>query len=162
LSWDNYYFGQADKHLYLFDRDIQRVVDMRKVDNYTFKAEGKVKNFRVYYGSKAFIDQTIQPEKVFVGYPYPNPVGESLYIPLSLPALNGQDRYEATLKVYNALGQEIANPVQRSFEPGFHEFAWKLDAKNGIKPAVGTYFFTLTLIHKGQIYTARGKFLVQD
>lgn len=162
LGWQNYYFGQADKQLYLMDRDIQRLVDMRKTDQYTFTPEGKTRNFRVYYGPQAFLDQTIQPEKVFVGYPYPNPVDETLYIPLSLPVTPNSSSYEVTLKVYNALGQEVANPLTRNLEPGFHEFDWKVGGKTGTRLALGTYFFTLTLKNQGQVSTARGKFIVQE
>ncbi len=74
---------------------------------------------------------------------YPNPFNPSTTISFSLP-----ERSTVTLRVYNILGQEVANLADGVFEAGRHEMAW--DADNS---ASGIYFYRLT--YKNQVLTRK-------
>jgi mannan endo-1,4-beta-mannosidase len=65
---------------------------------------------------------------------YPNPFNPSTIIEFSLP--NSSD---VTLKIYNALGEEIATLASAQFSAGTHRIEWKA---NGVSS--GMYFYRLS------------------
>jgi len=68
---------------------------------------------------------------------YPNPFNPETFIRYSLPVNSAS--YAVSLKVFNLLGQEVANPVESQQQPGFYEV--KFDARH---LSSGLYFYRLT------------------
>lgn len=69
---------------------------------------------------------------------YPNPFNPSTNIQYSIPATAGQHNSIVTLKVYDALGKEIAVLVNKEQQPGFYEVTF-----NASNFASGIYFYRL-------------------
>jgi hypothetical protein len=65
---------------------------------------------------------------------FPNPFNPSTKIRYSLPLLS-----KVSLKVYNILGQEVANLINTEQSAGFHEAVW-----NAKDVSSGIYFYKLT------------------
>ncbi len=65
---------------------------------------------------------------------YPNPFNPSTTITFDLTRTS-----DVTLKVYNALGIEVATLAERTFEPGNHAIGW-----NAENLPSGRYFYTLS------------------
>ncbi len=84
------------------------------------------------------------PDKFELRQNYPNPFpknpGESptTTIRYSVPFQRGLSSYRVTLKIYNALGEEIATPVNKSVAPGNYEVAFD---GNGLPS--GVYYYRL-------------------
>jgi hypothetical protein len=64
---------------------------------------------------------------------YPNPFNPSTTVEFSLPHSGYM-----TLKVYNTLGQEVANLVSRNLSAGMHRVEW-----NASKYPTGVHFYRL-------------------
>ncbi len=82
------------------------------------------------------------PEKFSLSQNYPNPFNPTTKIKFSIPLLllGGVSRSDGvvSLKIYNALGQEVATLVNEKLNPGTYEVSW--DASN--YPS-GVYFYKL-------------------
>ena len=78
-------------------------------------------------------DKDILPVEYALGNNYPNPFNPSTTIEFTLP-----NSGEASLIVYNLLGQEIIKLVKGKFDAGYHKITW--DASN---KASGLYFYRL-------------------
>ncbi|UZR97039.1 IPT/TIG domain-containing protein [Chondrinema litorale] len=80
FSWENDYFGENDKNLYLLDEANGFVINMRNQNTYAFNAK-QSQQFKVIYGDSEKLN-LLEP---VIGAVYPNPTANQLYIPLSLP-----------------------------------------------------------------------------
>ena len=76
------------------------------------------------------------PTKFELFQNYPNPFNPSTKIKFSIPVRNGHDR--SLLKIYDALGREIAVLVNEELKPGTYEIEW--NAEN--LPKRGVFLFT--------------------
>jgi hypothetical protein len=135
-------------------RDVQ--VDYIQVNGSTRQAENQSTNTGVWNGSgcggsnsewlhcngyiafgnlpKSSAEAEIaQPEDFFLGQNYPNPFNPSTVISFGIP----ENSY-VSLKVYNALGEEIADLTGREYSAGWHSVSF--DASN---LASGVYFYAL-------------------
>jgi hypothetical protein len=109
FSWENETFGNNNFTLILHDEAENRVIDMRTVKTYTFHASG-VRKFRVLYGTSEFLKQEIMPLSVHVGEIYPNPFSEELFVPISLPDIDGQYQVDIALSDLNGnLVQQLSS-----------------------------------------------------
>jgi hypothetical protein len=68
----------------------------------------------------------------------PNPFNAATRISFCLPSEG-----EASLRVYNVLGQLIVNLVEGTLGPGHHEFTWGGADSHGLPVATGVYFYSL-------------------
>jgi len=75
----------------------------------------------------------IIPGAFRLGQNYPNPFNSSTTIQFSLPKLSF-----AILKVYNALGKEVATLVSKNMEAGTHQVEWDASGLSS-----GAYFYKL-------------------
>jgi hypothetical protein len=82
---------------------------------------------------------------------YPNPFNPRTTIRFDLLK---PDR--VTLRIYNALGQEVVTLVEQNFTAGEHAFAWNAQDERGRSVASGIYFYEL----KGARFTARKKMVL--
>ena len=78
------------------------------------------------------------PEKFQLHQNYPNPFNPSTTFKFDL-AQPGN----ATLKIFNVLGQEVVTVFDRSMKAGSHEYTWQATDANGYLLSSGIYFFQL-------------------
>jgi hypothetical protein len=141
LRWDNAYFGNA-RQLVLLDLELQRVINMNQANEYVFNNASGKHRFRVFFGDAEFIARTVQPDQVAL-QAYPNPVGSSTQLAFALPP--DWNQAQASIRVYNPLGQTVAELANGSLGAGFHHLPWQ----RGSLPT-GTYFCVLQLAHEGR------------
>jgi hypothetical protein len=72
------------------------------------------------------------PRKWSLGESYPNPFNPSTTIPFAVSM-----RSLATLKVYDALGREVATLISQDLEPGDYSVRWQANVPSGV------YFYRL-------------------
>ena len=65
---------------------------------------------------------------------YPNPFNPSTTIVFDIP-----EEAKVSLKIYDALGSEVATIVDEKLEPGYYKYEW-----NAKRFASGVYFYRLT------------------
>jgi hypothetical protein len=76
---------------------------------------------------------------------YPNPFNPSTTIRFGLPA-----NARVTLRVYNILGQQVAEIVNAPLEAGYHELEWDGTGDRGVSVGSGVYFYRLEAVsHDG-------------
>jgi hypothetical protein len=91
-------------------------------------------------------DETFLPQTFELNQNYPNPFNPSTIINFSLPSSG-----YATLKIYNALGEEVAVLLDKEFTAGTYEVEW---SASGLPS--GVYFYQL----KTEGYTNTKKMLL--
>ncbi|MCX6834959.1 MAG: C25 family cysteine peptidase [candidate division Zixibacteria bacterium] len=69
---------------------------------------------------------------------YPNPFNPSTNIAFDLPVHS-----DVSLRVYNLLGQQIAQLIDGSIEAGFHSLTWNGTTASGEPAGSGVYFYRL-------------------
>ena len=82
---------------------------------------------------------------------YPNPFNPATTIRFDLLK---PDR--VTLRVYNALGQEVVTLLEQNIAAGEHAFQWEALDKRGRRAASGIYFYEL----RGTNFTTRKKMIL--
>jgi GMP synthase-like glutamine amidotransferase len=93
-------------------------------------------------------DSRLVPASVALSQNYPNPFNPATTIQYEIPEMA-----YVTLKVFNALGEEIATLVERPEEAGYRSVAF-----DGARLASGVYFYRLTV---GESVTTRKMMLVR-
>lgn len=159
VQWDREYFGNGDQELMLFDVEKQRAFDMRKDSIYVSSSTKTDRPFRIYYGSKSFIDSVLTPDRILLGEAYPNPFNTLVTIPFTLvDRQQGKaDIYQVTLNVYNLMGQEVYRSREKSYQPGFHEIRWDGKDRYGKALAQGTYVYMIQVWDGKRSYQATGR-----
>lgn len=95
-------------------------------------------------GSESYIKSTINnlgliPQDYALRQNYPNPFNPSTIIEYSMP-VNGL----VTIKIYNAIGQEIATLVNNEeMSAGYHSTTWNGTSSNGMKVSSGVYIYRM-------------------
>ena len=140
LKWDNRYFGDNDRAMFLIDIARNAVIDMREESAYQFYMDRKY-DFRVVFGSTYNIDEILIPDAVALGQNYPNPFNAKTTIPLALPAAN--HNYNVELVVINQLGQLVKELYSGELEQGYHEFEWDRTNQEGRQVKTGLYLYQL-------------------
>ncbi len=79
------------------------------------------------------------PNKFYLSQNYPNPFNPSTTIKFSIPvSLSGVEGSLVTIKIYNALGEEVAVLFDKEFSTGTYEVEW-----NATGFPSGVYFYQL-------------------
>lgn len=78
-------------------------------------------------------EPTLVPIKYDLAQNFPNPFNPETQIRFSIPKAS-----HVTLTVYSALGQKVADLLDKEFKPGFYDIKW-----NGSNLASGVYFYRL-------------------
>jgi hypothetical protein len=138
LSWENYYFGQNDKQLYLYDEKEKRLTDMRKVQNYSFEGE---RNFKIYFGDKDFIDKELPELKPSV-FVYPNPFTDNLHLSINVP----DSESNVLFGIYDTAGRLMRLENKGNLGAGVHEIILEGKDNFGTSLKSGAY---LLQIHIG-------------
>ena len=85
----------------------------------------------------ALIKEVYVPAKYDLAQNYPNPFNPITSIGYQISDVGSP--VHTTLKVYNVLGQEVANLVDEPKEAGYHRVSWEASGM-----ASGVYFYRLT------------------
>lgn len=134
LSWDHNALSSARNKMFLLDTERYRIIDMKSTGSYKFDPAYS-RSFSIYFGD----DPEISSSVVGLGPAYPNPASDFISFVFSLPDQGGVDQM-VTLEILNALGQEVATPVNGRFDPGYHEVLW-----NARDMTSGLYTYRLTV-----------------
>jgi hypothetical protein len=151
LQWKTYFATAQDKQLLLCDIGAGRVVDMRQRDTHRFNLT-KSKKFRVYYGPKGWLEQTLKPEKEGLLANFPNPFSDRTKLAFTL-AERGTP-YQVELEVYDLTARKIATLASGSYEAGFHEITWQGCSPAGTRVPAGVYLARLQ-VDGSRHYTIR-------
>jgi hypothetical protein len=87
---------------------------------------------RWHIGPDLFVDPGLNPDKFHLSQNYPNPFNPSTTISYSLPKAA-----VVSLRVFNALGQEVALLENERKEVGYYQVTWNANVHSGI------YFYRL-------------------
>ncbi len=82
------------------------------------------------------------PEEYVLEQNYPNPFNPSTTISFSLPVAS-----QATLEIFNLLGQKVATPFNGMAEAGGHDVVWDGKTITGETASSGIYLYRLTAGH---------------
>jgi hypothetical protein len=85
------------------------------------------------YSDIVEIEYTLLPLVFSLSQNYPNPFNPATTIKFDIPK-----EVDVTLKIYDALGSEVATIVNEKMEPGYYRYEW-----NAAKYASGVYFYRL-------------------
>ena len=121
LQWDNSFFGDNAKELYLLDLSNQVKVNMRLQSSYSFS--GKARDFKIYFGES--LETKIKPTMTILGDPFPNPSIGKVAIPFTVQ--EAPENTDIQIDIYNAMGQRIKSLTQNEYESGFHSIEWTND-----------------------------------
>ena len=158
LEWDNSFFGANQKHLFLFDQDLQKAIDMREVGNYEFQA-GEKRHFKAIYGDLEYIESEIRPNRLTLGDAYPNPFNQQTIIPYSLPKSDRE--YRINLSVFNSLGQKVVTLVDEEQSTGYYEVLWNGRSDRGASVEPGIYIYQLKVSGLADNPVLNGKLIVR-
>jgi hypothetical protein len=85
------------------------------------------------YSDVLEVDYSIIPTVFSLSQNYPNPFNPLTTIQFGIP-----EAVKTTLKIYDAIGSEVATIVNEVLEPGYYKYQW-----NGVNCASGVYFYRL-------------------
>jgi hypothetical protein len=139
----------AEASIYLIDRELERLVDVRREGSYTFhlgerepvsEAEAR---FLLIVGSKEFMDESEDelprpPDRTALHQNYPNPFNPSTIIRYDLAASSS-----VRLVIYDASGALVKVLCDAHRQPGRYEEVWDGRNENGRFVSTGIYFSRL-------------------
>ncbi len=140
LEWDAATRGSIDGELFLYDIQKEKIIDMNQVNSYVVPAQSS--RFQIYFGSSAFIDENLKPQKITVGAVYPNPFNDNVSISYTLA--DSEDEYQVHFMVYNTFGQ-LVHQNARKDSAGFHTLLWTAVDKGGNTLAPGIYIYKMII-----------------
>jgi hypothetical protein len=140
FSWDNSYFGDNDRELYLYDVALQRSIDMRIASNYGFNKNVST-TFQVLFGSADFIKEKSSVNELVLHEAWPNPADQEINIAFSLPE-TGQDQ-AVNLELVDLMGKKVRSQ-EDIYSSGYHELKWQRNKEQ----ASGVY---LVVIKAGRV-----------
>ncbi|MDP8207614.1 MAG: right-handed parallel beta-helix repeat-containing protein [Candidatus Electryonea clarkiae] len=95
------------------------------------------------YGDRTEIQEI--PREFNLKHSYPNPFNQTVFIPFALPK-----QTEVKIIIYNLLGQEVAELVNRKVTAGNHKIIWQGVNNKGIPVASGIYFVNMKASNHNQ------------
>ena len=150
LTWEGVGALGPDKQLWLYDSKIQRAVNMKLLQSYSFNYQA-ITNFKIVYGSSEFINENLIPDKPSISAAYPNPFIDIMKIEFALP-----DSYRSDLvdvSVYDLQGRRIKEIWRDQYQPGLFTVIW--DGTNSLGKPVSKGVYLLRMNVSGQESTYR-------
>ena len=137
----------GDWEVYIADKTLGIVRDVRTQSYYTFASDGEItnRNFVLVVGPAGYTDEKIAeykviPEKYSLDQNMPNPFNAVTTIRFTLP-----EESQVTLVMYDLLGHEVATLVSRKqLDSGIHAFVWNGTDRFGREISTGIYIYRLT------------------
>jgi len=111
-----------------------RNVDLRVEEGFVGAGHGRALRFERTATTR------IVPQVYALYANYPNPFNPSTIVPLAIPA---QGEKQASLMIYNVLGQRVRLWNLSHLRPGFHQFAWDGLNQQGHAVASGVYLLRM-------------------
>jgi hypothetical protein len=136
LEWDNSYFGENDKELYLWDVSQQRAINMRAVSNYSFNKKTS-KEFKVIFGARDFIRQKTTVNELVLHAIFPNPAIDQLTISFTLP--EAASTQSVRISMTDIMGKKCWD-IRGEYGSGYQEAIWKRTGEE----ASGLYVISVT------------------
>lgn len=93
---------------------------------------------RLFNTSSSRNNRTGIPDKFELEAAYPNPFNSSIRVHYSLPQRSAVD-----IRIFNILGQQVADLVSGSVRAGYHTVSWQGRSDNGRPVASGLYFLQM-------------------
>lgn len=155
----------SQRTIFSYLYDIQPIIDDEEIYTYAdsigiIQVEGQWHNSKItqayvngkiYIATSVGIMQTSLPKKILLEHNYPNPFNPNTIIGYQLSI-----RSHVTLKIYDAIGREIATLVDGIKEAGYHQVSWDATNDKGEQVSSGIYFYRLevdnTFVTKKAIY----------
>jgi hypothetical protein len=126
LGWDNSYFGANSKELALWDEAAKRAIDMRMQNQYRF-SKSRSGEFKVFFGSREFINEKTSVDQVILHPVYPNPAADQFVVSFTLP-----QQGNVVIELFDMLGRKINTVTEASFEAGYHEVPFQFKGMAGM------------------------------
>jgi hypothetical protein len=129
LRWDNSYFGENDRQLFLWDERQQRSVDMRNLNSYTFD-KATSGSFKVIFGYAEFVKEMVEVNELVLHNVWPNPAAGDVKISFTVPQSTTAMPLE--FSVADITGKQHWTS-SANFQSGYNEVVWKrTDAPAGV------------------------------
>ena len=143
ISWENAYFGENDRQLWLEDLQSGQVIDMRTRTQMSFSPQEGVGQFLVHFGDRSFVSTQVHSLRPWIEEPYPNPVEDEWTIVLSFPG--GIQPASVNCELYTITGQRVLEK-EWILGPGKNEaiLKWSFD-KDSPNLSEGIYMYLLTI-----------------
>jgi sugar lactone lactonase YvrE len=126
IYWDNSYFGENEKQLFLWDVNQQLAIDMRVHSKYQFNRNASG-NFKVIFGNEEFLREITQVNALVFHHIIPNPVRDEAVIGFSLPRTE-----QVAIELIDMTGRKADVVFEGTLEQGYHEVLYKRsDGKSG-------------------------------
>ncbi|MEM6631473.1 MAG: CARDB domain-containing protein, partial [Bacteroidota bacterium] len=109
VSWENAYFGNNTKELWLENLQTGQVIDMRLKKTAYVRSSGQENVFRIHFGPLEYVQAQIQQSTPWIGEPFPNPFTNKLAFELFIPNSGGKAKVEGEL--FNLIGQKVTEKV---------------------------------------------------
>lgn len=124
LIWDNTFFGDNAKHLWLVEETTGIITDMRLINSLDIgRANGK--KFKLLYGSREYVEKASLPPKTIVNV-YPNPLKETTgLLEIVLPFTTN-----AKIDLLSLTGKEVYVIAGGYLKEGRHTFTLADKTKN--------------------------------
>nr|WKN35283.1 T9SS type A sorting domain-containing protein [Tunicatimonas sp. TK19036] len=148
ISWEPINTSGQDDKLFLVDKTNGQVVDMDKKTSYSFTVNG-THALEIMLGSEEMLADHLGEAFMSVGAPYPNPVVETLYIPVYSSSAE-----TVTVRVFDATGH-LLELKEYALSRGAHELAWEIKQTSQKQ---GLYLYQVSTSSK---LLGRGKIVVQ-
>ncbi len=142
LRWDADMGSRQGVYLYLVDNHREQIVDMQKTASYEFRPKALYSRFKIYATRNADFKPVIVPVSFTLKQNYPNPFNPLTHIRFGIPQSASGQRVQ--LQIYNTLGQQVAELINKPLQAGYHELIWKAVNLFGKPVASGLYFYKLS------------------
>ena len=147
----------AGAAIYLVDRDLERLINLREGSTYGFflgkkdivETEEEAR-FVLLVGSEEFVGEheeelPMPPATTVLHQNYPNPFNPATVIRYEIA--NAGD---VTICVYDVKGSLVRVLEKRYCETGRYEVGWNGENERGSKVTSGIYFYRLNTVHETQ------------
>ncbi len=149
LNWGGVMDIPLNQEMWLYHKDLERVIDMRSVTGYSFDNSG-VNTFQVIYGSPSYLEEQLIPLNVSLSAVYPNPFFDILQVEYSVPDLEASK--DVNLAVYDLRGRRIKVLVQGRQNAGFYKVQWDGTNSSGNAVSNGVYLLRMEVFGQKSIY----------
>ncbi|MEM9718045.1 MAG: NPCBM/NEW2 domain-containing protein, partial [Bacteroidota bacterium] len=141
ISWENTYFGENDRQLWVEDLQTGQVVDMRVRKQMQFYPQAEKSLFRVHFGDWEYVTSQIQSLQPWIEEPFPNPVEDQLVIATFFPG--GTLKATVVCELYNLTGERVAEKLW-TVSPGKNSvlLKWAFE-QEGFSLTEGMYIYRL-------------------
>ena len=119
MNWNNASLGENNKEVYLMDMALQKIVNMREVQFYSFDPK-ESKRFKIFFGVN--LEMKIKPSRITLSRIYPNPTNGLTTISFALP--EEKSNAYVRLEVYDIMGKKISTLANGDTLPGFYKTEW--------------------------------------